>query len=425
MASVKPVFALVDCNNFFASCERVFRPDLWNKPVAVLSNNDACIVARSNEVKELGVYTGQPYFKVRDVLAEHKVHLFSANFGMYGDFSQRVVQMLQQESPDIEVYSVDESFLEISHLPIKDYEEWGRRLSQKVYQWTGLPVSVGIGSSKTLAKAAADYTKKHPEKNGAFSVVNNEEERIRLLKWLPTSHVWGVGWRTTPKLAARGVTTAYDLTQVSLQWAQEQLTIRGVRTIRELLGESCYGLDTSPEPQQSIARTRTFGHTVRDYYQLEGAIATFAAKAAAKLRQQKEVAGEVMTFLRSPKHAQVRAGGSQIVKLQQPSADTGAIITAALQALNQVYDPEFGYNRAGVVLLNLGTSQQLALSTDIQKLGRNAILMKTVDGINRRFGTRLVRHASEHVEATNWHSKRELCSPAYTTNWRQLRTVRA
>lgn len=424
MASVKPVFALVDCNNFFASCERVFRPDLWNKPVAVLSNNDACIVARSNEVKDLGVYTGQPYFKVRDVLSQHNVHVFSANFGMYGDFSQRVVQILQNESPDIEVYSVDESFLEISHLPIKDYEAWGRRLSKKVYQWTGLPVSVGIGPSKTLAKAAADYTKKHPQNGGAFSVVNDQDKLVRLLTWLPISHVWGVGWRTTPKLEARGVTTAYDLTQVSLQWAQEQLTIRGVRTIRELLGESCYGLESSPEPQQSIARTRTFGHTVRDYYQLEGAIATFAAKAAAKLRQQKEVAGQVMAFLRSPKHAEVRAGGSHIIKLQQPSADTGAIITAALQALNQVYDPEFGYNRAGVVLLNLGTAQQLALNTDIQKLGRNAVLMKTVDSINQRFGTRLVRHASEHIEATHWHSKRQQQSPLYTTSWHDLRTIK-
>ena len=423
MASVKPVFALVDCNNFFASCERVFRPDLWGKPVVVLSNNDACVVARSNEVKELGIYTGQPFFKIRDTLKQHDVNVFSANFGMYGDFSQRVVQILQSESPDIEIYSVDESFLEISHLPIKDYGEWGRRLSKKVYQWTGLPVSVGIGSTKTLAKAAADYTKKHPQNNGAFSVVNDPQKHTALLKWLPTSHVWGVGWRTTPKLAARGVTTAYDLTQVSLQWAQEQLTIRGVRTIRELLGESCYALDMSPEPQQSIARTRTFGHTVRDYYQLEGAIATFAAKAAAKLRQQKEVAGEVTTFLRSPIHAEVRAGGSHTIKLQQPSADTGAIITAALQGLSQVYDPEFGYNRAGVALLNLGTTQQLALETDITNLSRRAGLMKTVDGINQRFGTRLVRHASEHTEAVQWHSKREQRSPLYTTSWRELRTV--
>lgn len=424
MASVKPVIALIDCNNFFVSCERVFRPDLWRKPVAVLSNNDGCIVARSNEVKALGVPMGVPYFKVRDVLQKNDVTLFSGNFSLYGDFSQRVVQILQAECPDIEVYSVDESFLDITALPIKDYAAWGRALKEKIYQWTGLPVSVGIANSKTLAKAAADYCKKN-DVGGAWTVANDDAAREALLQWLPIQDIWGVGWRTAPKLQARGIRTAYDLTQVSEQWAQEQLSIRGVRTIRELKGETCYKLEAGDEPQQSILRSRSFGHTIRDYYQLEGAVSTFAAKAAAKLRQQGEVAGAVATFLHTGKHAEVRAGGSQVATLHPASADTGDIITAALQALEQVYDPDFGYKKAGVALLDLRTVQQLSFTSDPADMDRRAKLMSTVDELNKRFGTRLVRHASEHTNASRWHSKHDLRSRAYTTNWRELRTVRA
>jgi len=425
MASIKPIFALVDCNNFFVSCERVFRPDVWHKPVAVLSNNDGCIVARSNEVKALGVPMGVPYFKVRDLLTANDVTLFSGNFTLYGDFSQRVVQILQTACPAIEVYSVDESFLEISHLPISDYTTWGRELRAKIYQYTGLPVSIGIGPSKTLAKAAADFAKKNHDTQGAFSVVGDDQKRIDLLKWLPVKDVWGIGWRTAPKLQARGIETAYDVTQVSLQWAQEQLSIRGVRTIRELKGESCYALDNTHEPQQSIACTRSFSHAIRDYYELEGAVATFAARAAAKLRQQGEVASGVMTFMRTSKHSEVQRGGSQLMQLAQPTADTGPIIAAALQALQQTYDPEFGYKKAGVVLVGLRTAQQLALQSNPHQLERRDSLMATVDAINQRFGVRLVRHASEHLDARAWHSKRELRSQAYTTNWRELRTVSA
>lgn len=423
MTKPKPVIALVDCNNFFVSCERVFRPDLWHKPVAVLSNNDGCIVARSNEVKVLGVPMGVPYFKVRDVLQKNDVTLFSGNFPLYGDFSQRVVQILQDACPDIEVYSVDESFLDLSKLPIDDYAAWGRTLREKIYQWTGLPVSVGIANSKTLAKAAADYCKKN-DVGGAFSVANDDEAREYLLKWLPVGDIWGVGWRTAPKLHGRGIRTAYDLAQVSEKWAREQFSIRGVRTIKELQGDTCYPLEDSTEPQKSILRSRSFGHNVRDYYELEGAVSTFAARAAARLRKQDEVAGAVMTFLYTGKHAEVAAGGSQVVTLHPGSADTGTIISAALKALEQVYDPDFGYKKAGVALLDLRSGQQMSFDSDPARMDRSAALMQTVDDINKRFGTRLVRHASEHIESNKWHSKRELRSQAYTTNWRELRSIK-
>ncbi len=425
MATLAPIFVLVDCNNFFVSCERAFRPDLWDKPVAVLSNNDGCIVARSNEVKAMGVPMGVPYFQVRDILKQNGVTLFSGNFSLYGDFSQRVVQILQDESPDIEVYSVDESFLEVSHLAIKDYTAWGRALAAKVKQWTGIPVSVGIAPTKTLAKAAADFAKKNSDQLGAFSIVGDDQKRTGLLNWLQLQDIWGVGRGTAPKIRQRGIKNAYELSLVSDNWALGQLTVRGLKTVRELRGESCIPLENQEEPQQSIARTRSFGHNMRNYYELEGAIATFAASAAVKLRKQGEVATGVMTFLRNSKHAAVQNGSSQVATLHPPSAETGTIITAALDGLKQIYDPDFGYKKAGVVLLGLRTVQQLAFDSNPTVIDSHAQLMRTVDAFNHKYNTRLIRHASEHPETTNWRSKQQLRSPAYTTNWRQIRAVKA
>lgn len=429
-----PVFALIDCNNFFVSCERVFRPDLWDKPVAVLSNNDACIVARSNEVKEMGIQMAVPYFKVRDTLKANNVTLFSANFQLYGDFSQRVVAILQAASPYVEIYSVDESFLELSTLPDTDYVAWAHRLRKQIFQWTGIPVSIGVAPTKTLAKAAAEYAKKNPATEGVHSMVADEhisqavaeQRRIDLLKWLPVGAVWGVGWRTAPKLHQRGVTTAHDLVQVSDAWAQAQLTIRGLQTVRELRGEPWHALEDQ-EPQQSIAKTRSFGHTVRSYFELEGAVATFAAQASAKLRAQGEVASAVVVFLGTAKQNPEQRGSSTLVKLLQPSADTGVIIGAAQQALQTIHDPDFGYKRAGVVLVKLSSDKAVQLSlfeTAPERIDRQRELMRAVDLVNKRYHTRLIRHASEHIKKDKWQSRREFRSPLYTTSWAELPVVR-
>lgn len=417
------MFALVDCNNFFVSCERVFRPDLWGKPVVVLSNNDGCIVARSNEVKALGVPMGVPYFKVRDILERNNVAIFSGNFPLYGDFSQRVVRRLQEVCPDIEVYSVDESFLEISHLPITDLTAWGRDVRARIWRDTGIPVSVGIALTKTLAKAAADYVKQHDDLQGAYAV--DSANREQLLKWLALKDVWGVGWRTAPKLQALGVATAFDLSQVSDTWALHQLSIRGLKTVKELRGESCFELETATTSQKSIACTRSFGHNVRNYFELEGAIATFAARAAAKLRAQGEIATGVATFLRTSKHSQTQHSGMQVARMHPPTADTGAIITTALQNLQHAYDPDFGYKKAGVILFGLQphTARQLQFTDDPARIDRQSNLMDTIDALSARFHTRIVQHATEHLQQQKWHSKRERRSPAYTTRWQEIPSV--
>ena len=420
----KPIFALVDCNNFFVSCERVFRPDLWNKPVAVLSNNDACIVARSNEVKEMGVPMGAPLFQVKHLIKGNGVTLFSANFRLYGDFSQRVVRILERAAPEIEVYSVDESFLEISSLPTDDYAAWARQLRAQIFQWTGIPASIGVAPSKTLAKAASEFAKKTPE-TGGVAIVSTDGERENLLRWLPVKDVWGVGRALAPKLLARGVSTAYDLTRVSERWAEQQMSIRGLKTVRELKGESCLPIEIEVEPQQMIARTRSFGHNVRDYYLLEGAVATFTAQAAVKLRTQKSVATGVMVFLRTPHGFEAR-GGSTVVKLVQPSADTGTLIAAALQGLQRIHDSDFAYRRAGVTLVGLTSQQdwQLSLLEGGADTEKQMSLMRSVDRLHTKHNSRLVRYASEHQQMTGWHSKHQRRSPAYTTSWVDLPRVK-
>lgn len=427
------IYALIDCNNFFVSCERVFRPDLWNKPVAVLSNNDGCIVARSNEVKAMGVPMGVPYFQVKQALTQNKVELFSGNFRLYGDFSHRVVQILQDVCPEVEVYSVDEAFLQLSGLQIEDYAAWGRELRQKILQWTGIPVSIGIAPTKTLAKSSAEYAKKNDETGGVHSLVPDksftttdaEERRIDLLKWLNMGDVWGVGRRTAPKLQQMGISNAYQLTQVSERWVQSQLSIRGLKTVKELKGEDCLGMHQE-EPQQSIARTRSFGHTIRAYHQLEGAIASFTAQAAARLRDQAEVAQAVMVFLRTPMKSEVK-GSSTVVRLQQPTSSTGALIEAALRGLGQIYDADLAYKKGGVVLINLASDQAQQLSLlegSVEQIEKQDALMKAIDEANQKFGTRLIKHAAEHLKQAEWHSKRERRSPAYTTAWADLPQVK-
>lgn len=422
----KRVYALIDCNNFFVSCERVFRPDLWNKPVVVLSNNDGCIVARSNEVKALQIPMGAPYFKWADLLTANKVTLFSGNFPLYGDFSQRVVEIIRSFAADIEVYSVDESFVELTDQAITDYEKWAQELRQRIFSWTGIPVSIGVAPTKTLAKAASEYVKTHLDSNGC-KVLFDEADRLNLLKQTDIKDVWGVGWRTSGGLREQGIATAYDLTLASDDWIQKRLTIRGLKTVTELRGTPALEIDVGREPQKSIARTRSFAHSVRSVHELEGAIASFAASAAAKLRGHGEVAGAVVSFIQTSKHAEVQRSVSHVEILAQPTAETGVIMKVALDNLYQMHDPDFGYKRAGVILVDLHskTAQQLNFATNVSDLDRKERLMQAVDDINKKYAARLVTHATERIGRQAWHSKREKRSPFYTGDWHNLPKVLA
>ncbi len=423
------LFAIVDCNNFFVSCERVFRPDLVGKPVVVLSNNDGCAVSRSNEVKALGVPMAAPYFKVKPILDAHKATVFSANFNLYGNMSWRVAEVLKQFSPDIEVYSVDESFLGLDHLPIDDYEEWGRNLKQTVEQWTGIPVSVGLGPSKTLAKAAVQMAK-HGE--GVENFIGlDDDARLALLDELPLGDVWGVGWRTLPKLRAMGMRTAADLARQPEKWAKQTLTIRGQMMVRELNGLSCWGLDQSDEMQQSIARTRSFGHNIRDYHELETAIANFAAVVASKLRRENSLAKELTVFMQSSRFAeeQHRTSNAETVKLPYPTSDTGVIIHHALLALTTMYDKDFAYKRAGVVAHHIvpkvAAQQSWTDPVDPEAQPAREQLLRDIDRINRTDGPGTIRFAAQGVDGARWTSVRKRSSRLNLRSVASLPVVKA
>lgn len=427
-SKITPIFALVDCNNFFASCERVFRPDLKEKPLAVLSNNDGVIVARSNEVKAMNVPMATSLFKVKDVLEKQGTKLFSANFALYGDFSRRVVEILESETPYIEVYSVDESFLEVGSLLVNDYHLWGQNLAAKVEKWTGVPVSVGVGPSKTLAKAASEYAKKHPEVKGAFSVIE-KTDRTECLDWLPVEDVWGIGRRQAPKLRDRGIKTASDLAKISEKWALEIMTIRGLKTVKELNGESNLPLETGGKntQQKSISSTRSFGKTVRAPYELESAVASFAAKISQSLRNKGQVASELMIFLRSGANATDQHNPSINVKLPFATSDTGVLTAAAVEGLDKIIKQGQGYKRAGIFVHKLlpAEAAQLPLVNTPSEESMNGSdrLMKTLDEINRRWGKGTLLTARESSGRSHWQSKKEKKSPAYTTSWLDIPVV--
>lgn len=412
-----PMYALVDCNNFFVSCERVFRPDLWHKPVAVLSNNDGCIIARSNEVKELGIAMGVPLFKVKHIVRQHDIALFSANFELYGDISQRIIAILQQEAPLVEVYSIDECFIDISQLPIIDYRQWALRVRERVLREVGVPVSIGVAPTKTLAKVASTYAKHH---KGAY-IIDDDASRRALLEDLAIEDIWGIGRHLAPKLHDRGVSRAVQLVNAPDAWLEQQFTITGMRMVKELRGEACLPFGDKNDTRKSIMRSRSFGYSVRDYHQLEGAIATFTAQAAVKLRAQASVARGIVVFLRTAKNAPEQRHVSTAITFTEATGDTGQMIAGALEGLEKIYDGDFAYQKAGVMLLGIDSVKdwQLSLMSDEMHRDERTNLMLAIDTLNKRYGN-VLWHAAERPKGANWQSRHQNRSPRYTTAWDSL-----
>lgn len=422
MLSIKPKFyAHIDCNNFFASCERLFRPELEGRPVAVLSNNDGCIIARSQEVKALGVPMGIPLFKVKPLVKSAGVTLFSANFELYGDISERIVTLLRQITPLIEVYSIDECFLDLSKLEIEDYAVWAASLRRRVLKEVGVPVSIGVATTKTLAKVATNHAKKH----GGVSVIATSGERERILSEVPVEDIWGVGWRTAPKLKDCGVSTALQLVSASDAWLKSQFNIAGLRMVDELRGQPRLKFGDSRDKRQSIMVSRAFGHRVREYHQLESALANFTARAAAKLRGQQSVCSRVAVYLTTSRYDEQVRSVSKSATLPEPSGDTGSLLTCSLSLLEELYDPDFSYTKVAVILLDIVDVQawQLSLMQPAQSRDRKLRLMNGVDRINARFGSSTIWHAAEDRANAGWHSKHALRSPRYTTSWTELPKV--
>lgn len=421
-------FALIDCNNFFVSCERLFRPDLEGKPVVVLSSNDGCVVARSNEAKALGIPMGAPAFKYRQFFKDYRVVQFSANFELYGDVSRRITDLLTTITPRIEIYSVDESFLDLSQLPITDYEAWGREVQRRIWKWIGIPVSIGMASTKTLAKLAADRAKKDQELNGVLSFIDIPERLFQTyLELTRIESIWGVGWRLSPRLRSEGLATAGQLRRLRPQRAQQLMGILGRQLVTELNGISCKPLELEGRVHKSIARTRTFGHDTAERYAVEAALTTFTSQASYRLRKSEQRTRRVRIFLTTSKHKPGYRYWSREAVFEVPTADAGLIAQEVNKLFNQLYIPTVEYHRAGVLLHDFVPAAQLQTDllgyVDVANHIKAAARMQAVDEINDRYGRRTIRLAAEKL-GTVWQPKYELRSPRYATRWEELAKVK-
>lgn len=417
------MFALVDCNNFYASCERVFRPDLKTQPVVILSNNDGCVIARSNEAKALGIPMGAPAYQYESLFKKQQVHVFSSNFALYGDMSHRVMTVLESFCSDMEVYSIDEAFLLEPAWRNADLLEYGDVMRKRVLSWTGIPISVGFAPTKTLSKVANHIAKKFPEKTRGVYLIDTEERRVKALKWLPVEEVWGVGRRYARKLQQMGVKTAYDFTRLSPQQVRKYFSVVGVRLQKELQGDSVHGLEVS-QPRKNIATTRTFETPYLEFEQVRERIATFAVVCAEKLRQQHSTCHSLMVFVRTNSHRADLPQYSQqaVVKMPYASSSSIELVQYATEGLKQIFKTGYQYKKAGVVVQDIRPAQDRQMTLFEDRNDKHIPLMQVLDQLNNTYGRQKVKLGSQDVKRT-WKMRQERLSPRYTTQLSEIITV--
>lgn len=416
------MFALVDGNNFFASCERVFRPDLRRAPVAVLSNNDGCIIARSQEVKDLGIRMGEPYFKVKQLLQQHRVHVFSSNFELYGDMSARMMNTLRNFSPDVEVYSIDECFLGLHGIAEENLVAYGHEIRNTVLQWTTLPVGVGIAPTKTLAKVANTFAKKQ---QGVF-LLNTPELIEKALATLPVGEIWGIGRRYARFLTDYGITTAGQLCQQPDSWIRKHMSIIGLRMVHELRGISCLPIDDAPTPKKAIAYTRSFSRPITQWADMSEAISLYITKAAEKLREQNMMAKHMQVFLHTSRYADNYYSNAMQRQLPQYTSFTPELILHGRTMLQRIFHTGFRYTKCGVILSDFAPAAP-DLGADLfhtPDYSRQNQLMGLLDSINHKHGKHTLFYAGAGTRRT-WSMSRCILSPSYTSKWEDLPKVRA
>ena len=418
------MFALADCNNFFASCERVFRPDLRGKPVIVLSNNDGCAVARSNEAKALGIKMGAPFFKIRHIVEKHDVAVFSGNMALYGDMSQRVRWVLEEYAPSIEVYSIDEAFLDLRGVTGVDFDSYAKHISQQCWKLTSIPVSVGIAPTKTLAKIASKLCKQYPKLRGGC-YMHRPQDIEKVLRKYPIEDVWGVGRQSASKLHAIGVRTAYDFTQLPENAVRKMLAVPGVRVWRELRGEACIEFEDGFEAKQSICVSRSFSHEISDLDSLCEQIANFASSMSEKLRQQRTVASEMTVFAYTNrfKENDPQIYSTQLVHFEHPTNDARTILSSAVAGMREVYRKGYGYKKAGVVATHILNEKDVvpSLFEDTTNIEREQRITSAVDVINATFGKGTIKLATQGSGRIQSSSEKQ--SPHYTTLWEDIPKV--
>ena len=418
------MFALADCNNFFASCERVFRPDLQGKPVIVLSSNNGCAIARSEEAKALGIKMGDPYFKIKDLIEKHGVNVFSGNMALYGDMSQRVRWVLEEYAPAVEVYSIDEAFLDLRGIRDVDFDQYAKVISAQCRKMTAIPVSVGIAPTKTLAKIASKLCKKYPRLRGGC-YMHRPQDIEKVLKKFPVEDVWGIGRRSAAKLHARFVRTAYDFTLLPESTVHKMMGITGVRTWKELQGIPCIEFEEGFEAKQSICVSRSFSTEIYDFKELQEQIANFASKVAEKLRKQHSVTSEIAVFAYTNlfKENLPQTHSSALVSFNTPTSEQRTLIISAAQATRELFRAGYGYKKAGVIASGIMDQSDMtpSLFEDFQAAEREHRITSALDTINSIYGDGTVKLAvqgSGHIKTAS-----EKQSPHYTTLWSDIPKV--
>lgn len=418
------MYGLCDCNNFYVSCERVFNPSLNGKPVVVLSNNDGCVISRSNEAKAIGIKMGQPYYQIYELEKRGILHVYSSNFTLYGDMSRRVMNLLKENTPNIEIYSIDEAFINLCNIPEDSLKNLGQNLVKKIYQYTGIPVSIGIAPTKTLAKIASKLCKKYPKLNGSC-LMNKQEDINKVLTKYPVEEVWGIGHRITKLLTDYGIKTAKEFSNLSPYWVKQKMTIIGLKTWKELNGEACIAFEDTPNKKQQICVSRSFSKGIATFEELHSAIANFAAMCSEKLRKQNCICKQISVFISTNKYNQdsQQYFSNLIVNLEDPTDSSLEIIKHSVFILKKIFKEGYYYKKAGVILIDIipksGFQYSLFNKFDISK---NTKLMQTIDTLNKTYGNNTLVTASQGFNGISMN--RNHLSQKFTTNWDELLSVK-
>jgi DNA polymerase V len=421
---MKAVFALCDCNNFYVSCERVFNAKLVGRPVVVLSNNDGCIVARSEEAKAVGIKMGVPLFRVEQMIDAYDVQVLSSNYALYADMSSRVMSVLNEFTPEIELYSIDEAFLLVDEPRTGSLSDFARTVRQKVYKWTGIPLSIGMAETKTLAKLANQLAKKSGKAGGVLDLSRSPFQDYAL-ECTPVGKLWGIGRQYTKLLHGRGITNARQLRDVDIAWARRALTVVGARIVEELRGHSCLPIESCPPPKKSLTCSRSFGNPVETASALREAVATFTIRVAERLRRNRLAASAITVFAATNRFSKTEPyyADSVTIEMSYPTDATPELLERAAVCAERLYRERHSFKSAGVILNGLIPASPMTIRMqDDERWMKTRRLMRAVDQINTRMGRDTVRFAAE-VLKQQWKTKFERRSPRYTTNWKELPAV--
>jgi len=415
------MYALVDCNNFYASCERVFQPQLNGKPIVILSNNDGCIISRSYEAKDLGIPMGAPEFKVRTELKQKGVHVFSSNYALYGDLSNRVMKILEGFTPNVEVYSIDEAFLNFDGMKISDYHSYGLQMKKRVQKWIGIPVCIGFAETKALSKVANKIAKKYQERTKGIYVIDTDEKRVKALKWTKIEDVWGIGFRLTKKMQARNILTAYDFTLPQNEgFIKKEMGVVGIRLKYELEGKSVLEMEV-PTDKKTIAITRSFDGNITTFDEMKERVSTFATVCAEKLRKQNSCCHGVILYLRKDKY-KIEQQRYNFYKMETiPFASNSSITISALavKMLKDIFEEGAIYKKAGVIVTELIPENQKQLHLFEEENPKHLKLMQVIDAYHKKTGERKIRLGNQDLQKT-WKMKQNHLSNKYTTDFKEI-----